>query len=419
MVEQAGDPTVYTDVPVVAARPNVLRESQFIRFVLSTLTWGTGHMLVFMSHSFLIYDMTGSGLWLAALGASIAIPQFLFAAVGGVLADRMPRRFMLIFGSAIGAITMLILAVIAFVDALEPWHIVGAGVAFGAALGNDWTTRQAFITNLVHQSQLIRAVSFDQTSFHISRIIAPIMGGFLLSRAGAEGAFTFGLITFTLAVLLLVTLRPNQEIGERQPPVWEGISDAIDKIKNDTIILIVLVFTAVNALFLGGFIYLAPVYAKDILGGGSVEQGAILTGMGIGAVVGAFWLGWRGNVRMAGFGMLITNGLTVLVIGGFTVSTMLVASIAFAFVAGAANAVHITLGTVAIQTRVDDEMRGRVFGVYEMAWGFFPAGGIVFGGLLAAFGPEASLAIGVAGTGLVTAGIWLFSSVTRRYTLDQ
>jgi MFS family permease len=419
MVEKAGDRTPPTDAPIVSVLPNVLRQSQFIRFVLSTLTWGTGHMLVFMSHSFLIYDMTGSGLWLAALGASIAIPQFLFAAVGGVLADRMPRRVILISGSVIAAVTMLILAVIAFAGALEPWHIVGAGVAFGAALGNDWTTRQAFITNLVHESQLIRAVSFDQTSFHVSRIIAPLMGGFLLSRVGGEGTFTLGAVTFTLAALLLVTLRPKQEISERQPPLWEGIADAIDKIKNDTIILIVLVFTAVNALFLGGFIYLAPVYAKDILGGGSVEQGAILTSMGIGAVVGAFWLGWRGNVRMAGLGMLITNGFTVVVIGGFTVSTMLVASVAFAFVAGAANAVHITLGTVAIQTRVDDEMRGRVFGVYEMAWGFFPAGGIVFGGLLAAFGPEVSLAIGVVGTGLVTVAIWLFSAVTRRYTLDQ
>lgn len=419
MAEKAADSTSYTDAPVVAALPHVLRQSQFIRFVLSTLTWSTGHMLVFMSNSFLIYDMTGSGLWLAALGASIAIPQFLFAAVGGVLADRMPRRVMLITGSAIGAITMLILAVIAFADALEPWHIVASGVAFGAALGNDWTARQAFITNLVHRSQLIRAVSFDQTSFHISRITAPIMGGFLLSRAGAEGTFTMGAVTFTLAALLIVTLRPKQEIGERQPPLWEGISDAINKIRNDTIILIVLVFTAVNALFLGGFIYLAPVYAKDILGGGSVEQGAILTGMGIGAVVGAFWLGWRGNVRKAGLAMLITNALTVVAIGGFTVSTVLIASVAFAVVAGVVNAVHITLGTVAIQTRVDDEMRGRVFGVYEMAWGFFPAGGIVFGGLLAAFGPEVSLTIGVVGTGLVTIAIWLFSSVTRSYTLDQ
>ncbi|HIG18247.1 MAG TPA: MFS transporter [Candidatus Handelsmanbacteria bacterium] len=377
MAEKAGDPTAYTDAPIVAALPHVLRQSQFIRFVLSTLTWSTGHMLVFMSNSFLIYDMTGSGLWLAALGASISIPQFLFAAIGGVLADRMPRRVMLISGSVVGATTMLILAAIAFADALEPWHIVAAGVAFGAALGNDWTARQAFITNLVHQSQLMRAVSFDQTSFHVSRIIAPLMGGFLLSRVGGEGTFTLGAVMFTLAALLLVTLRPKQEIGERQPPLWEGIAAAIDKIKNDTIILIVLVFTVVNALFLGGFIYLAPVYAKDILGGGSVEQGAILTSMGIGAVVGAFWLGWRGNVRMAGLGMLITNGFTVVVIGGFTVSTMLVTSVAFAFVAGAANAVHITLGTVAIQTRVDDEMRGRVFGVYEMAWGFFPAGGIV------------------------------------------
>jgi MFS family permease len=376
-------------------------------------------MLVFMSNSFLIYDMTGSGLWLAALGAALAVPQFIFAGIGGVLADRMPRRVMLISGSAIGALTMMVLAVLGFTDALEPWHIVASGVAFGAALGNDWTARQAFITNLVHRSQLVRAVSFDQTSFHISRITAPLMGAVLLSQTGAEGTFTLGAVSFTLAALLLATLRPRQEIEDRQPPVWAGISDALQKIRSDSIVLIVLVFTAVNALFLGGFIYLAPVFAKDIFGGGSVEQGGILTGMGIGAVVGALWLGWRGNVRRAGIAMLVTNALTVIAVGGFSVSTMLIVSIALAFAAGAVNAVHITVGTVAIQMRVEDEMRGRVFGIYEMAWGFFPAGGIVFGGLLAAFGPEPSLIIGVVGAGLVTAGIWLVSPATRAYTLDQ
>jgi len=375
-------------------------------------------MLVFMSNSFLIYDITGSGLWLAALGASLAVPQFIFAGVGGVLADRVPRRIMLISGSVIGAVTMSILAVLGFTDTLEPWHIVASGVAFGAALGNDWTARQAFITNLVHRSQLVRAVSFDQTSFHISRMVAPIMGGILLSQFGGEGTFTMGAVTFSIAALLLVTLRPSQEIEERQPPLWEGISDAFRKIRSDSIVMSVLVFTAVNAMFTGGFIYLAPVYAKDIFGGGSVEQGAILTGMGLGAVVGALWLGWRGDVRRAGMAMLLTNALTVLVIGGFSISTLLFASVALAFIGGAVSAIHITLGTVAIQTRVEDAMRGRVFGIYEMAWGFFPAGGIVFGGLLAAFGPESALIIGVVGTGIVTALIWLASQAIRSYTLD-
>jgi MFS family permease len=418
MAETLGDHETYTAERVAMPLPHVLRDGQFRRFILSTLTWSTGHMLVFMSNSFLIYDITGSGLWLAALGAALAVPQFIFAGVGGVLADRVPRKIMLVSGSVIGAITMAILAVLGFTDTLEPWHIVASGVAFGAALGNDWTARQAFITNLVHRSQLVRAVSFDQTAFHISRIIAPIMGGVLLSQFGGEGTFTLGAITFSISALLIISLRPRQEIEERQPPLWEGISDAFRRIRSDSVVMNVLVFTAVNALFAGGFIYLAPVYAKDIFGGGSVEQGAILTGMGLGAVVGALWLGWRGDVRKAGLAMLVTNALTVLAIGGFSISTMLIASVGLAFMAGAMTAIHVTLGTVAIQTRVEDAMRGRVFGIYEMAWGFFPAGGIVFGGLLAAFGPEASLIIGVVGTGIVTAWIWLVSPTIRSYRLE-
>jgi MFS family permease len=376
-------------------------------------------MLVLISNSFLIYDMTGSGLWLAALGASLAIPQFIFAGVGGVLADRLPRRVMLVSGSVIGAATMVILAALSFADLLEPWHIVAAGVSFGAALGNDWSARQAFIANLVHRSQLVRAVSFDQTSFHISRVTAPLMGGVLLASTGSEGTFTLGAVSFLIAALLLMTLNPRQDIEEHSPPVWEGISEAIQKLRSDSVVSVVIVFTAVNALFLGGFIYLAPVFATDVLNGGSIEQGTILTGMGIGAVVGALWLGWRGNVRRAGLAMLVTNVLTVLAIAMFTFSTVLAASAVLAVIAGVVNAVHITLGTVAIQTRVEDEMRGRMFGIYEMAWGFFPAGGIVFGGLVAALSPEVSLMIGVIGTGVVTVAIWIFSRATRNYTLDQ
>ncbi|MBT3941143.1 MAG: MFS transporter [Chloroflexi bacterium] len=387
--------------------------------MLVTLTWSTGHMLVLISNSFLIYDMTGSGLWLAALGASLAIPQFIFAGVGGVLADRLPRRVMLVSGSVIGAATMVILAALSFADLLEPWHIVAAGVSFGAALGNDWSARQAFIANLVHRSQLVRAVSFDQTSFHISRVTAPLMGGVLLASTGSEGTFTLGAVSFLIAALLLMTLNPRQDIEEHSPPVWEGISEAIQKLRSDSVVSVVIVFTAVNALFLGGFIYLAPVFATDVLNGGSIEQGTILTGMGIGAVVGALWLGWRGNVRRAGLAMLVTNVLTVLAIAMFTFSTVLAASAVLAVIAGVVNAVHITLGTVAIQTRVEDEMRGRMFGIYEMAWGFFPAGGIVFGGLVAALSPEVSLMIGVIGTGVVTVAIWIFSRATRNYTLDQ
>ena len=376
-------------------------------------------MLVLISNSFLIDDMTGSGLWLAALGASLAIPQFIFAGVGGVLADRLPRRVMLVSGSVIGAATMVILAALSFADLLEPWHIVAAGVSFGAALGNDWSARQAFIANLVHRSQLVRAVSFDQTSFHISRVTAPLMGGVLLASTGSEGTFTLGAVSFLIAALLLMTLNPRQDIEEHSPPVWEGISEAIQKLRSDSVVSVVIVFTAVNALFLGGFIYLAPVFATDVLNGGSIEQGTILTGMGIGAVVGALWLGWRGNVRRAGLAMLVTNVLTVLAIAMFTFSTVLAASAVLAVIAGVVNAVHITLGTVAIQTRVEDEMRGRMFGIYEMAWGFFPAGGIVFGGLVAALSPEVSLMIGVIGTGVVTVAIWIFSRATRNYTLDQ
>ncbi|MCH7642859.1 MAG: MFS transporter, partial [Chloroflexi bacterium] len=262
-------------------------------------------------------------------------------------------------------------------------------------------------------------VSFDQPAFHIPRVTAPIMGGLLLATAGAEGAFVLGAIVFIISALLLLSLHPVQHIEERHPPIWEGISDALEKLRADRVVVIVMVFTAVNAVFLGGFVYLAPVFAADVLGGGSVEQGAILTGTGIGAVAGALWLGGPGNVRRAGLWMLATNAITVVAIGGFSLSTMLTASIVFATVAGTVNAIHITLGTVAIQTRVDDEMRGRIFGVYEMAWGFFPAGGLVFGALVAAIGPESAMMVGVIGTGIVTAIIWLVSPTFRAYRMGR
>ncbi|MFW6174422.1 MAG: MFS transporter [Chloroflexota bacterium] len=399
---------------------NILRQWQFRRFLVAVLSWGSGRQLVLLSNPFLVYDLTNDPLWIAYLGVAAAVPQFVMAAVGGMLADRFPRKTLLVIGSSTAGLLMLVLAALSWLDALEPWHIVVAAFGFGAALGNDWTNRLAFIPSIADRSQWTRAMSFDQSAFQTARVLAPLAGGALLAQFGGRATYTAGLILFTMAATLLYSTRPRpDDHSERHPPLWEGIREVGQLVKADTVLRAMLVFTAVNALLVGGFVWLAPAFAKDVLGGGAGEQGAILTATGLGAVAGATWVGSKAGIRRAGLWLLVSNALMVAMLGGFSLSAFLFLSVAFAAAGGFFNAMHVALGAVTIQTRVTDIMRGRVFGVYEMAWGFFPTGGIVFGGLAAAFGPVGALLAGVALVAAVTIGIAALSPSTRRLRFSR
>jgi hypothetical protein len=348
-----------------------------------------------------MFELTGSTMWLGALGAAIGIPNLVMGVVGGLLADRVSRTRLLMIGSAVAGLPMLAIALLYAADALEPWHLVVAAVAQGTGLSIDWISRLSLLPDVVPVNILVRAISIDQSVFNAARVSGPLIGGFILGASGASAAYGAIAALLGLAFLTYTTFRPHtQSAVQNSSGVVEDLREVIREVRGNSLLGMNLAFTAVNALVLGGMVFMIPAFAKEIFVTDEAGLGYLFAAVGIGAVAGAITMSLTGGLRKAGLALLITN----LLFGGFVIAwshtSAMVLAMPFAFMLGYFNSIHVALGIAVIQVNVPAEVRGRVIGAYEIAWSGFPLGGLVSGLLAAALGLPGALT--VLAVGLIT-----------------
>ena len=396
-----------------------LRDSSLLRFVGATLMWGTGHQLITVSQGYLLFELTSSTIWLAALGAAVGIPNVIIAILAGMLADRVSRTRLLIVGAIVAGAPMFAVVMLLVFDALEPWHLLIAGGAQGSALALDWIARLSLLPDVVPKGILVRAISIDQAAFNGARVVAPIIGGFLLAISGPTASYGLIVGLFGFAVVVYKTFRPHTEL---QPTVQKGVvedlRDVVRVLRGNVILRLNLMFTAVNALVLGGLIFIIPAFAKEVYGTGETGLGYLFSAVGLGALAGALTTSWTGGVKRAGPALLLTD----ILFGGFVVawafSSTMALALPIAFLLGYFNAVHIALGIAVIQVNVPAVVRGRVIGAYELAWSAFPLGGLVSGSLATMFNLRYSLTILACGLVVFTVVVMLSSSQFRQLRID-
>ena len=411
-----GEVSAFHDIGLIES----LRDSSLQRFIGATLTWGTGHQLVTVSQGYLLFELTESTLWLAALGAAVGIPNIIVAILGGLLADRVPRTRLLMAGSTIAGLPMLAIALLYAFGALEPWHLLIAGAAQGSALALDWIARLSLLPDVVPKNTLLRAISIDQSVFNGSRVIAPLVGGFVLGSFGPSAAYGLATGLFGLTIVVYSRFRPHTAVAPgSHVGLIEDFKEVGRVLRGNAILRLNLMFTAVNAVMLGGLIFIIPAFAKDVFSTEEAGLGYLFSAIGLGAVAGALTMSWTGGVTRAGPALLITNVL----FGGFVVAwaltSNLVLALPFAFLLGYFNAVHIALGISVIQVNVPAEVRGRVLGAYELAWSGFPLGGLASGLLAAAFGLRNSLTMLAVGLIVFTVTVTAVSRQFRQLRIEN
>ena len=413
--KELADEILLTDVGLLGA----LRDSSLLRFVGATLMWGTGHQLITVSQGYLLFELTSSTIWLAALGAAVGIPNVIVAILAGMLADRVSRTRLLIVGAIVAGVPMLAVVLLLVFNSLEPWHLLIAGGAQGSALALDWIARLSLLPDVVPKGILVRAVSIDQAAFNGARVVAPIIAGFLLAVSGPSASYGLIVGLFGLAIVVYKTFRPHTEL---QPVVHKGIvedlRDVVRVLRGNMILRLNLMFTAVNALVLGGLIFIIPAFAKDVYGTGETGLGYLFSAVGLGALAGALTTSWTGGVKRAGPALLFTDVLFGAFVVVWAFSSTMTLALPIAFLLGYFNAVHIALGIAVIQVNVPAVVRGRVIGAYELAWSAFPLGGLVSGSLAAMFNLRYSLTILACGLVVFTVVVMLSSSQFRQLRID-
>lgn len=377
---------------------HVLRRRDFRLLWAGQLVSLAGTQVQTVALAWQVYTLTSSPLQLGLLGVARAVPFILLSVVGGVFADTVDRRRLLVVVQAILLALSAVLALVTATGVATVPLLLGITLVSGAASAFDNPARQALIPGLVTREELAAALTLNITARHIATIVGPAIGGTIVAVAGLATAYTVDAISYAAVVMALVAIHADI----RGPLISRGggpraLLEGLTFVRHNTMVMSMMALDFV-ATFFGSVQALLPVYARDILRVGAQGLGLLYTATSVGAMLGAFALSGRGRIRAQGPALLAS----IAAYGAFTVAfgftrTFWLAAL-FLGATGAADTVSTVLRGSILQLATPDALRGRVSAVHmafamggpqlgqlragALATAFTPAGAVISGGLL-------------------------------------
>ncbi|HYB00726.1 MAG TPA: MFS transporter [Ktedonobacteraceae bacterium] len=374
----------------------VLRNRNYSLLFWGQLISSAGTQMQVVAVAWQVYLLTHSAVALGLIGLVQAIPRLIFSLVGGVFADVLDRRKLLITIEIVLAFTSAVLALCTAYDVINMVIIYGVVLIAASVSSFEFPTRQAMIPTLVRREEMSDALSLSMVMMQLTFIIGPTVGGFAIAWIGVANTYWFDVISYFVVIgSLLLMVVPRVPIEKRAQAGIGALIDGIKFLRAHPIILAVLSLDFF-ATFFGSPRALLPVYASQIMHIGPQGLGILIAATSIGAVALAPFTGLIGRISRQGLGVVIAIIVWGLCIMAFGLSpTPLWLGVLFLAGAGAADMVSMILRGLVIQLSTPDEFRGRISAVNAM----FVIGGPMLGqfesGLVAGiFSPEFSVVSG-------------------------
>ena len=351
-----------------------------------------------VGQGWLIYEITGNPWSLGLVGAANAIPAIFLNLFGGVFADRLDKRRLIIFTQLTTGSLIFLLATLTLVGAVESWHVLVVALLAGGVEAFDNPARQALYPHLIDRKVMMSAVAMNSVIWQGTRIVAPGIAGVLIDLINTESALYISGMGFVLLAVVMARLKvPPIPRGARGNPVHD-IKEGLKFIKVNSIFAFLIGMTFFNSFFGMAYVMLMPIFAVDILEVGAKGQGLLLGMSGAGALVNTLYIGAKGNVPNRGLAIIGGAVLFGLAVAAFALTAEYVGSLSLAmgimFVMGICNSVYMISIQSSLQILVPDRMRGRVMGFYGMTWSIMPLGGLQASALTSLFTAPIAIAAG-------------------------
>jgi len=334
------------------------------------------------AQGFLVYDLTQSPAYLGYVGFAAGLPVWLFMLYAGVVADRVPRRDLIMICQTVMMVLAFILAALTFTGIVRPWHIVVLAFLLGTANAFDAPARQSFVLEMVNREDLSNAIALNGTMFNTATAIGPAVGGLAYAILGPAWCFAVNGITF-IAVIYALRLMRLESIPAKtkESGALESFLEGFRYLrKNDEIVSLTLLEGAFCLFGITFLVTLFPAWAVEILRGDARVNGMLQTSRGIGAFAGALFIASLGNFRFKG--KLLTLGTFAFPVAlvFFSLSRLLGTALVLLVFAGVAQIFILNLCNTLVQGLTSDEYRGRVMGVYTFSFfGAMPGGSLLAG----------------------------------------
>lgn len=345
----------------------------------------------------LVYRLSGSAFLLGVVGFASQIPTFLLAPFAGVLSDRWNRYHILIITQILAMMQALILALLFFSGAIMVSHVVFLSVLLGCINAFDIPARQALVIEMVEKNEdLGNAIALNSSMFNSARLLGPSIAGVLIASTGEGMCFLLNGLSyvFVIASLIFMKLKPRKRETENSN-VLKALKEGFSYTFGFTPIKSIILLLGLISLIGMPYTVLMPVFAKEILHGGSHTFGFLMGASGTGALIGAIYLASRRSVLDLEKIIPLSAGMFGFGLVTFSLSRLFLLSLILMVVTGLGMMLQMASSNTIIQTIVDDDKRGRVMSIYAMAFmGTAPLGSFLAGSMANFWGAPNTLIIG-------------------------
>jgi MFS family permease len=391
-----------------------LRHRNFRLFFFGQMVSLTGTWMQRIAQSWLVLSLTNSPFLLGLVGMLQWLPVLFLSLVGGVVADRVSKRGLIVMTQTIQMLQAFALGALVLSGAVRFWHVAMLAVALGLASAFDMPARQAFIFEMVEGTDTMNAVALNSMIVNVARLLGPAVAGVAIGWVGMAPAFLANGASFipVIVALLLMRVRPMQAVRTASG-VLSHLREGIVYLRETSAVLQVIVLLAVESVFALNFTLLASVLAKDVLHAGAQGFGLLMSSQGAGALVGAIAV-----ASLAHLGprpIFLFGGATVLGVAevGLSLVRQFPAASVTLGIAGASMVLFTASVNTTLQLNTPDYLRGRIMSVYALVMGgLTPIGSLMAGTLAQIWGaPGAFLVGGVVGL-IAVAGVLRWHAVT-------
>ncbi len=340
-----------------------------------------GTWMQMVAEGWLVYQLSNSAFLLGFVRFLNTIPITILTLVGGAVADRVDKRRVLIATQTVSMVLALGLAALVYFKVVQVWHVAALGLLLGIANAFDIPTRQSFVVEMVGKDDLMNAIALNSSMFNGARIIGPALAGILIGVMGLAGCFFLNGISFLAVIAGYLAMQlPAATPKTNHQSLWHATREALHYVRGNRPIRTIMILVAIVSLFGWPYTVLMPVFARDVLGIGAQGLGYLMAANGVGAFLGALTLASLGdypNRRRLIFGGVIGFSVMLFV---FALSRIVWLSFVALAASGWFLIVFFATANTAVQLRCPDELRGRVMGIYSLAFiGLSPVGSLIAG----------------------------------------
>ena len=381
-------------------RFDALASATYRRFWLGSIASVGSTQLYFIAMAWLVFELSNSPLDLGLLGAATAVPNILATLIGGIFADRVNRRMILIFTTGTSTMLLLLLAALDASGLVRVWHVLLISGLLGLVQGFDFPARSSIFPSLIEPKQMLSAVALNSILWQGSRMIFPAIGGILIALTDTSLIFVLCGLGFITMLMVLCWLEVVQVIQAKADP-WHEFKEGLRFVLHHRLFLTLILLTWISMFFGTSYIQIMPIFA-DILQSGERGYGLLISATGVGSVAGNLFISRFQQSRRLGLMMLSCAALAPFSLIGFSLVAGTLANVAgafwlaslFAVMTAAFSSVFLVSSMTVLQLKVPDKLRGRVMGIHSITWSMIALGGLIAGALASKFSAPVAVVIG-------------------------